>query len=48
MNTDWLNNDTIALIALLAICATAVCFGAETIASVAVGAVGGYIGSKTL
>lgn len=48
MNLEWLNNDTIALIGLVLIACGGLVTGIESVVSVAVGAIGGFIGSKVL
>lgn len=47
---DWvkfINNDTIAVAGLILVALISIFMGIETIASACIGAIGGYIGSKT-
>lgn len=48
MKFDWINNDTIALIGLFSVAIGGLITGIETVTSVAVGAMGGFIGSKVI
>lgn len=45
---NFINNDTIALVFLGAVAIVGAVTGAETVTSVALGAIGGYIGAKTI
>lgn len=45
-NLYFVNNDTFAVIGLVLIAIFSLLFKLETIASTAIGAIGGYIGSK--
>lgn len=48
MKLDWISNDTIALLGLIVIAFASIFCGGENITSVAIGAIGGFIGSKVL
>ena len=48
MKFDFINNDTIAVTGLVIVAIGGLVCKQESIASVAVGAIGGYIGSKAL
>lgn len=47
-NLSFFNNDTIAVTGLVLVAIGGIIFGQESVTSVAVGAIGGYIGSKTV
>ena len=48
MKFEWVNNDTIAVTGLVLVALGGLVCKQESIASVAVGAIGGFIGSKVL
>lgn len=48
MNFNFFSNDTIALIGLVCVAIGGLICNHESVTSVAVGAIGGYIGSKSI
>lgn len=46
MNWNWIGNDTIALVGMISVAILGLVTGSENTVAVAIGAIGGYIGSK--